>query len=405
MLFFILILKQEMVIKPTSKINSLHRPLIILVNNALLEIPTDRPGGIQEILLKISEAIKDKFHIIIFSPFLYRYINKVQYNGILIEYMYYPAVRKYPPRSIFSIAFGFFGSLIFYSLIVSINLLKYKKNLRLLILNDKSNIIPILVARLLKVKTIFSEGNNYPWLSPFLTRRPTAISWGVNLSFGKLACKLADKIRAQSILIKRGMINYGISKDKIEIIPAGVDTNTFRPCDFNETNYVVGFIGRLTEEKGADLLYDVIKTCEKELPEVKFIVLGSGPYEIMLKNLNNIAFQRSIPKTLLPTFINKADVFVSTYYDFSLSDLEILSCGKPLIKINTPEMNELFKNNEEIIFCDKSVKDFVNKIKLLYENKDLCKKIGENARKKVEKEFDWKVIGEQWIRLINSLLK
>jgi glycosyltransferase involved in cell wall biosynthesis len=88
-----------------------------------------------------------------------------------------------------------------------------------------------------------------------------------------------------------------------------------------------------------------------------------------------------------------------------LSDLEILSCGKPLIKVNTAEMNGLFKNYEEIIFCDKNVKDFVNKIKLLYENKDLCKKIGENARKKVVKEFDWKVIGEQWIRLINSLLK
>jgi glycosyltransferase involved in cell wall biosynthesis len=285
------------------------------------------------------------------------------------------------------------------------NLLKYKKNLKLLIINDKSNIIPILVARLLKVKTIFSEGNNYPWLSPFLTKRPSAISWGVNLSFGKLACKLADKIRSQSILIKRGMINYGISKDKIEIIPAGVDTNIFRPYNSNETNYVVGFLGRLTEEKGASLLYDIMKTCEKELPEVKFIVRGSGPYESMLKNLRNIAFQQTIPRNVLPTFINKANVFVSTYYDFSLSDLEILSCGKPLIKINTPEMNGLFKNYEEIIFCEKSVKDFVNKIKLLYENKDLCKKIGKNARKKVEKEFDWKVIGEQWIRLINNLLK
>jgi len=394
-----------MVFKPIFNINSSYRPLLIIVNPGPLEIPTDRPGGIQEILLKISEVIKDKFHIIIFSPFLHKYINRVQYNGILIEYMYYPAVRNYPPRGVFSIAFGFVGSLIFYSLIVSMNLLKYKKNLKLLIINDKSNIIPILVARLLKVKTIFSEGNNYPWLSPFLTKRPSAISWGVNLSFGKLACKLADKIRSQSILIKRGMINYGISKDKIEIIPAGVDTNIFRPYNSNETNYVVGFLGRLTEEKGASLLYDIMKTCEKELPEVKFIVLGSGPYENMLKNLKNIVFQQAIPRNVLPTFINKADVFVSTYYDFSLSDLEILSCGKPLIKINTPEMNGLFKNYEEIIFCDKNVKDFVNKIKLLYENKDLCKKIGENARKKVEKEFDWKVIREQWIRLINRLLK
>jgi len=56
---------------------------------------------------------------------------------------------------------------------------------------------------------------------------------------------------------------------------------------------------------------------------------------------------------MLPIFINKANFFISTYYDFSLSELEILSCGKPLIKVNTAEMNGLFKNYEEIIFARK----------------------------------------------------
>jgi hypothetical protein len=37
-------------------------------------------------------------------------------------------------------------------------------------------------------------------------------------------------------------------------------------------------------------------------------------------------------------------------------------------------MNGLFKNYEEIIFCNRNVEALVNKIKLLYENKDLCKK-------------------------------
>jgi glycosyltransferase involved in cell wall biosynthesis len=62
-------------------------------------------------------------------------------------------------------------------------------------------------------------------------------------------------------------------------------------------------------------------------------------------------------------------------------------------------------NNNDISFSKIYINYEVNKIKLLLENKDLCKKIGENARRKVKKEFDWKVIGEQWLRLINSLLK
>jgi glycosyltransferase involved in cell wall biosynthesis len=383
--------------------------VILIISPGLVEVPPIRIiGGIPEIDYRIGIQISAHYKTIITSPFYYKYQKYKKVNkNLKILYIYHPAINRSAKVNILRLSLETLSILISYTFQIIINIIKLKKyGLNLVILSDRySGIIQIMICKLLKIKTIFSESNPYPWYSPFLIKRPHALSWGVNLSFGKLACKLADKIRTQSILIKRGMINYRISKDKIEIIPAGVDTNTFRPYNSDETNCVVGFLGRLTEEKGAGLLYDIMKTCEKELPEVKFIVLGSGPYEYMLKNLKNIAFQQTIPRNILPTFINKADMFVSTYYDFSLSDLEILSCGKPLIKINTPEMNKLFKNYEEIIFCDRDVKDFVNKIKLLYENKDLCKKIGERARKKVEKEFDWKVIGEQWIRLINSLLK
>ena len=383
--------------------------IILIISPGLVEVPPIRIiGGIPEMDYQICTQISAYYKTIITSPFYYKYQKYKKINkNLKILYIYHPAINRSSKVNILRLSLETLSILFFYTFQVIINIIKLKKyELNLVVLSERySGIIQILVCKLLKVKTIFSEGNPYPWYLPFLARKPSAISWGVNLSFAKLACKLADKIRAQSILIKRGMIYYGIPKEKIEIIPAGVDTNTFKPYNYFENNFMIGFLGRLTDEKGASLLYDIIKACEKEIPKVKFIIRGSGPYETTLRNLKNVIFQETLPRNMLPIFINKANFFISTYYDFSLSDLEILSCGKPLIKINTPEMNELFKNNEEIIFCDKSVKDFVNKIKLLYENKDLCKKIGENARKKVEKEFDWKVIGEQWIRLINSLLK
>jgi glycosyltransferase involved in cell wall biosynthesis len=383
--------------------------VILIISPGLVEVPSIRIiGGIPEIDYRIGIQISAHYKTIITSPFNYKYQKYKKINkNLKILYIYHPAINRSSKVNIFKLSLETLSILISYTFQVIINIIKLKKHgLNLVILSERySGIIQIMICKLLKIKTIFSEGNPYPWYSPFLAKKPSAISWGVNLSFAKLACKLATKIRAQSILIKRGMIYYGIPKEKIEIIPAGVDTNTFKPYNHIENNFMIGFLGRLTDEKGAGLLYDIIKACEKEIPEVKFIIRGTGPYEIKLKNLKNVIFQETLPRNKLPIFINKANFFISTYYDFSLSDLEILSCGKPLIKVNTAEMNGLFKNYEEIIFCDKNVKDFVNKIKLLYENKDLCKKIGENARKKVVKEFDWKVIGEQWIRLINSLLK
>jgi len=383
--------------------------VILIINPGLVEVPPIRIiGGVSEIDYQIGIQISAHYKTIITSPFYYKYQKYKKINkNFKILYIYHPAINRSSKVNILRLSLETLSIFISYTFQVIINIIKLKKyGLKLVIVSDRYlGIIQIMICKLLKIKTIFSEGNPYPWYSPFLAKKPSAISWGVNLSFAKLACKLATKIRAQSILIKRGMIYYGIPKEKIEIIPAGVDTNTFKPHNYFENNFLIGFFGRLTDEKGASLLHDIIKTCEKKLPEAKFIIRGSGPYEIKLKNLKNVIFQETLPRNKLPIFINKANFFISTYYDFSLSDLEILSCGKPLIKVNTAEMNGLFKNYEEIIFCDKNVKDFVNKIKLLYENKDLCKKIGENARKKVVKEFDWKVIGEQWIRLINSLLK
>ena len=383
--------------------------IILVISPGLVEVPPIRIiGGIPEMDYRIGTQISAYYKTIITSPFYYKYQKYKKINkNLKILYIYHPAINRSSKVNILRLSLETLSILFFYTFQVIINIIKLKKyELNLVVLSERySGIIQILVCKLLKVKTIFSEGNPYPWYSPFLARKPSAISWGVNLSFAKLACKLADKIRAQSILIKRGMIYYGIPKEKIEIIPAGVDTDTFKPYNYFENNFMIGFLGRLTDEKGASLLYDIIKACEKEIPKVKFIIRGSGPYETTLRNLKNVIFQETLPRNMLPIFINKANFFISTYYDFSLSDLEILSCGKPLIKVNTAEMNGLFKNYEEIIFCDKNVKDFLNKIKLLYENKDLCKKIGENVRKKVEKEFDWKVIGQRWIRLINSLLK
>jgi glycosyltransferase involved in cell wall biosynthesis len=383
--------------------------VILIISPGLVEVPPIRIiGGIPEMDYRIGIQISAHYKTIITSPFYYKYQKYKKINkNLKILYIYHPAINRSSKVNILRLSLETLSILFFYTFQVIINIIKLKKyGLNLVILSERySGIIQIMICKLLKIKTIFSEGNPYPWYSPFLARKPSGISWGVNLSFAKLACKLATKIRAQSILIKRGMIYYGIPKEKIEMIPAGVDTNTFKPHNYFENNFMIGFFGRLTDEKGSSLLYDIIKACEKEIPEVKFIIRGSGPYETTLRNLKNVIFQETLPRNMLPIFINKANFFISTYYDFSLSDLEILSCGKPLIKINTPEMNGLFKNYEEIILCDKNVKDFVNKIKLLLENKDLYKKIGENARKKVEKEFDWKVIGEQWIRLINSLLK
>lgn len=83
-------------------------------------------------------------------------------------------------------------------------------------------------------------------------------------------------------------------KKQVEV-PAG--THLTKPVPFNKIDrYLVGFAGHLTEEKGLDLMIEAMPEISKKIPQVKLLIIGSGPVEEKLKNqvkklkLRNVQF-------------------------------------------------------------------------------------------------------------------
>jgi alpha-maltose-1-phosphate synthase len=87
----------------------------------------------------------------------------------------------------------------------------------------------------------------------------------------------------------------GVSNDRIRIIPAGIDTERFRPgvpesniyerLKASDEDFNLLFIGRLTREKGIyDLLYAAkLLSLDLETKHVKILLAGGGPEEGKLK--------------------------------------------------------------------------------------------------------------------------
>src|SRR5690606_33711478 len=84
---------------------------------------------------------------------------------------------------------------------------------------------------------------------------------------------------------------FGIEKEKIRVIPNGVDPNLFvslpdKPrFNIKPDDKIVFFIGRLVPEKGVAQLISAFPQVLEKIPEAKLYIGGRGPQKPELEKL------------------------------------------------------------------------------------------------------------------------
>jgi glycosyltransferase involved in cell wall biosynthesis len=359
-----------------------------------------RFGGAQANTLNIAKKLSETFKIALISSFRYEYKKSVYINkNLKIKQVYFPCYDFIKMNKINKI-FSIIASLLFYTIQVSFIIIKSKS--KAIIFYDRTElIIPSIIAKIIKKKVIFYEGNEYPW-NIYRNYNVSSISWGYNIFTGKLDLKLADKIVAQNARIKRGMLRY--TKKEIEVIPVAVDTETFKPV-YKEKENTVGFLGRLEKEKGVDLLLGIVDLAMKKYPEIKFMIIGDGSYKNKFADKKNVVFLSWVPRNKLPDYINKADVFISCQEGIGLGESEILACGRPIITLNSFVNKEIIKPSFNGFLCKSEPEDFLNSIKVILNNERLLRMMQRNARWTAEIFLSSNSIANRWIVIISNILK
>lgn len=130
----------------------------------------------------------------------------------------------------------------------------------------------------------------------------------------------------------------------LAVIPQfGVDPQAFapEPRQGDHKAFVVGFAGRLVEEKGVDLLLEAAAG----LTGVRVEILGSGPLRARLERLgkrlglaHRLAFRGTLPSTQMPRFYHRLDVLVlpsrsqpNWVEQFGRVLVEAMACGVPVV--------------------------------------------------------------------------
>lgn len=108
--------------------------------------------------------------------------------------------------------------------------------------------------------------------------------------------------------------------------------------------YIV-FVGRLSKEKGVELLAETAKL----LPEYRFIVAGSGPDGACLQGIDNVTLKGFVGGTALTELMANAALLIAPsvcYENCPLSILEAHSLGVPVVTMNSGGMAELVEDGK-----------------------------------------------------------
>jgi glycosyltransferase involved in cell wall biosynthesis len=388
---------------------------ILFVFPGTLEALTRRGGGREERLLRVAIELSNSFNVLIIAPFFERYKKAImRSSNLIIENVYFPALKNYPLKNRFFSVIHSFSIILFYQLLVLMKTIELKKDsFKIIVLSDAfSGIIPTVVAKLLNTKIVYYEGNLALWADPYIFPRKIGALRNIWRSFyltvGSTICKMADAIIVNDGLTRESISKYGIRKSKIFIIRAGVDTKKFRPITAAtrlKTEFLIGFIGRLTEEKGAPILLKLCKTAINTLPQVKFMIFGDGPYKKYFETLQNVKYIGWVNYYSLRKWLSSVDIILSFQKTFGMGEIEALSCGKPIIAFKVGEMPILIQDREIGLLCPPRIESLIEAISKLINDESLLRKLSEKARYEAVSYYDWKIIGQQWRTVIEAVLQ
>lgn len=175
----------------------------------------------------------------------------------------------------------------------------------------------------------------------------------------------------------------GIPGARIDVVPCMVPVQpaSARRGERDAGDYVA-FAGRLSEEKGLDLLLRAAAS----LPAIPFRVAGDGPLREQLEREApaNVAFDGYLQPAALAAFYRRARLAVvpSLWYEtFGLVPAEAMSHGVPVVASRFGALPELVTDNETgLLFRRGDAADLGAKIASLWEQPGRCTVMGSRGR-------------------------
>ena len=220
---------------------------------------------------------------------------------------------------------------------------------------------------------------------------------------------LADKILVGSTFVKNTFLSEGIPKEKLEILPYGVDTCFFIPSKYLSTNnkqFRVLFVGQISQRKGISYLLRAFKRFR--YPGNILTLVGSfqgdgntfAPWQNLFKHICNI------PHPELVKIYQNNDVFLfpTLLEGMPLVILEAMSCGLPVITTSNGPGDIVRDGVDGYVVPTRDVDAIVDRLECLKNDLDLRIWMGRNARERALR-FNWRVYRRKAVKHVQKWIR
>lgn len=238
-------------------------------------------------------------------------------------------------------------------------------------------------------------------------------------------CENSDAVIAPSYKIKKLLRDYGVKKP-IYVLPTGIDLKLFKrtakswksarllrkKLKLSEKDKLLVFVGRIGREKNIEFLIKSAAEIADKRSDVKFIIVGTGPYFQKYKTavkklgLNNVVFTGAVPHKNLPVYYQAADLFVfaSLTETQGIVILEAMASGLPVIALKDDAFREIVTDNKNGFLIDpnSSPAFFVKKALEILDDSALHKKFS-RASLQIVKNFSEEKQAEKLAEIYKKL--
>lgn len=171
--------------------------------------------------------------------------------------------------------------------------------------------------------------------------------------------------------------------------------NLKRKYNIDDKDFVLGFVGRITKDKGVDQLIEVYLELIKQKENIKLLIVGefeeNDPISDYSKNIIethpniiHVGFQSS-PAPFY--FLMQVLLFLTNREGFGNVSIEAALSGIPVIVKNVTGARDTVLDKETGFIVEDSVNSIVRKVTEIYENESLRSKLGNNGAKWVSENF------------------
>jgi glycosyltransferase involved in cell wall biosynthesis len=278
------------------------------------------------------------------------------------------------------------------------------------------------------------------WTAKKIARKPTVLTLGGTWLFGKPYERPGVKKSIFRWILRRSAysadiviiyskymlpeIKYFLPKldeEKLRIVHNAVNTDRFKPglpppSIMNEGVKTIFWVGRITEDKGVGDLVEAFSMVRKKVKDVKLVIGGTGDrtYIDKLRRRctelgieDRVVFTGGIPNEEVPNYMANCSVFVYPSRGgegIPRALLEAMSCGAPVVATTVSGIPEAVIHGETgLLVRPRHPEELADAIVSVLEDEGLARRLGVQARIKMEAEFSHRVVIPRLAKLLEEV--